>query len=737
MSIDGSPDPLVFDWEAPRVLAPGHRSYLLAHAVSEEVVDTCGVYSEGDVLVYPFRDGGTVTEQRVTVIDGKRQGKPLWSSGEPLHLWAVRLDEGAEGDAIIEGNKQALAAASWFPPGWNVYCMAGCEGAAKVRLSRFSGRRVVLCLDADAGSNLNVYEAGDALSGRLRERGADVSFLWIKARGSDGLDDVLARDWEPGERTPYLARKIEEENRKPAPRKPTRRGSGGNGGNDFQDDGPPVRDGRVPVMVNEDRLHAVRLISGTLAQRLGGTALFNYGGLVTRLQGHETQALDRDVFHSTLIEHVACFNRNEGKQGVTYVASWPDSQTTGAVLARAEVFPPLTRVTRTPFLRPDGSVCVVPGYDGPTGAFLAGVTAGVTVEESPDHRMTRWAAEYLMDEWLGDMPFETPADRANCLALVLTPFVRGLFPLVPLAVVNGLQMGVGKNLLADVLRVMASGAVADPLPMPTDEDEMRKQITSVFLGGADCFVFDEAHTIESAQLARALTAREYTDRILGVSRQGKFTNNAVWMALGNQVQVNGDMSRRVYHVRLAPKTARSYDNEREYRHPDLVGWTLENRPKLITAALTVLRGWLAAGSPPFHRGWSMGSFEAWDRWMAGVTAYAGYPQFLEHERARRSESDFVTHYWSQHILWLSRAFGTDTPFTTAEVRQKGAQAPQTDPFEGPPDLTEVKGDNYSRRLGQAYARKKDVPMESGLMLTEAGTGHNNIKRWVVKQITSN
>jgi hypothetical protein len=709
-------------------LSPEHRAYLTAHAVTDQVIDAAGVYSLGQEIVFPWRDGDTVTEQR-RPWPGE-SGQYYWTAGEPLHFW-VHRELGPDSPVLlVEGTKQSLAVLSWLPDGYSMYGMTGCEGASRCKLKRFKGRRVVVMLDADSATNLNVYNAGVVLKKRLKFYTSDVVFTQLPARGSTGVDDVLAAEFEPEERTDFLEHLIGDAEDKPASRVPSQKGGG-----KPQDEGPPGVGDRVAVMVNEDRRDAVNLITATLVSRLGGTELFDYGGLVTRLRGHETQPLDRDVFHSTLLDHVACFNRGESKGGVAYQHAWPDSPTTGAVLSRAEQFPRLERVTRTPFLRPDGSVCSSPGYDAVTGTYLAsGSLDGLMVDESPDQDLVKRSAEFLMTGWLGDFPFETEADRANCLALILTPFIRGLVPLMPLAVLNGLHMGVGKNLLADAMWVMATGEVANPLPLPRDEDEMRKQITSVFLGGGDAFVFDEAHQLESAQLARALTSRTYTDRILGVSRQGKFPNNAVWMALGNQVQVNGDMSRRVFHVKLKPSGVNSYDNERQYQHPDLVGWTHENRADLVRACLTVLRGWVCAGSPRFDRGWSMGSFETWDRVMAGVTAYAGFPDFLAHERARRSESDYAAHYWVQHLLWLEREFGVDTPFTTRDVQQRGGSAAQTNPYEGPPDLATPTAEGYTRRLGQAYGRKRDVPMEGGITLVNTGMGHNNTKRWSVVRL---
>ena len=709
-----------------RTLSDEHRTYLREHAITDAVIESSEVHSLAGEIVFPWRDGDTVTLQRRPWPGNA--GEYFWEKGQALNFWVHREPGPTSPVLLVEGTKQSLAVHSWAPQEYAVYGMVGCEGASKARLKRFSGRQVIVMNDADAASNRNVYDAAETLRKRLEFYTELVTFTHLPARGTAGIDDVLSREFDEEERQGFLAHLIAKAGKKPADKVPLKRGSA----KTEADDGPPNLKGRIPVMVNEDRMDVIDTISNTLAERMGGTELFSYGELITRIKGHETQPLDRDVFYSTLVRHVACYSKAQGAQGVTYQSAWPDVPSTGAILSQWERFPVLNRITRTPFFRPGGTVCLTPGYDAETGTYLASRSLdGLEVEESPSQDMVKLAASYLMDDWLGDFPFESDADKANCLALILTPFVRGLVPLMPLAVINGLHMGVGKNLLADVMWTMAVGEVASPLPMPADDEELRKQITSVFQGGGEAFVFDEAHTLQSSQLARALTSRTYSDRILGVSRQGKFPNNAVWMSLGNQVQVNGDMSRRVFHIRLKPTRANSFDNEGEYRHPDLVGWTVENRHKLVRAALTVIRGWYAAGSPRHDRGWSMGSFEAWDKLLAGVTAYAGYPQFLEHERARRSESDYSTSYWVQHVMWLAREFGLDTPFTTGQVRDKAGNASQANPFEGPPDMTNPLAEGYARKLGQAYARKKDVPMEGGLMLTNTGTSHNNVKRWAV------
>jgi hypothetical protein len=700
-------------------LSHDHRDYLLAHAITAETIEEQGIHSEGDEIFFPWRDGDLLTEQR-RPWPGE-SGLYFWETDKDLHFWLLR-DAGVTSPILlVEGTKQALAATSYAPSNYTVMGMPGCWGWSKTKLARFKGREVFLCLDADAASNLDVYEAGDKLGEKLKRYGVSLRYLRIPGSGSQGLDDYLA-SLDEEERAEVLAYEIANAQNKPAERRPTTRKR------KMESDLPEVGD-RVPVAINLDRKMVIDKITDALKDKHDGRDLFNYGEVLTRVKGHETQPLDRDRFYSMLADAVACFRYTEAtdKRPAIFEPAWPDPPSIGAVMSKAEEFSTLSRVVRVPFLRPDGSICTTPGYDRETHTVLVGSGLGdLTVPEEPTQEQTRLAAKYLMSEWLGDLPFKTEADRANALALALTPFMRGLVPLVPLAVVSGLQMGVGKNLLADCLHILCTGDAAMPLPYVNSEEEMRKQLTAAFAGGAEMFVFDEAHVVEGAQLARAVTSLTYGDRVLGVSRIAKFPNQVTWVSLGNQVQVNGDMSRRVYFIYLHPSGMNVIDREaKEFRHPDLKSWTSENRTDLVSAALTVLRGWVAADRPGFSRGACMGSFEPWDRMMSGVLAYAGYGAFLTDMKERRSESDFTHSYWESHVHWLHSLFKGDD-FTTRQVQEAALRDPQG--YEAPPGMEDASGKAFTRQLGQGYSKHRDRNY-NGVRLVKAGMGHKSTIKW--------
>src|SRR5882672_6222949 len=117
--------------QAPTLLSEVHRAYLNDHAISDEVIAATGIWSEGDQVVFPWKDGDLLTLQRRTwpdpadaapAVKGVKNGKYLWEAGEKLHLSALRPTRDDDGPVIIaEGTKQSLTVATYAPPEYAVY----------------------------------------------------------------------------------------------------------------------------------------------------------------------------------------------------------------------------------------------------------------------------------------------------------------------------------------------------------------------------------------------------------------------------------------------------------------------------------------------------------------------------------------------------------------------------------------------------------------------------------------
>ncbi|HEU4539305.1 MAG TPA: hypothetical protein VFS00_34530, partial [Polyangiaceae bacterium] len=286
---------------------------------------------------------------------------------------------------------------------------------------------------------------------------------------------------------------------------------------------------------------------------------------------------------------------------------------------------PLEGVVECPVLRPDGTVLERPGYDEATGLYYAPNGAYPALPERPTQEEARAACEALL-EAVDDFPFEQPCHRAAWLAGLLTPFARYAFRgSVPLFLVDANIRGAGKSLLTDCIAEVFGGRPMGGMTQATDDSEERKRITSLLLDGSPLLLIDNiTRPLGSDALVMLLTREEWSDRALGGNEAVRLPNSAVWYATGNNVQLRGDMGRRVVHIRL-----RSPDEQPErrtgFRHNPLLAWVRQERLRLAACALTVLRAYCAAGRHGAGELSPWGSFDAWSSLVRGALVWAGQP----------------------------------------------------------------------------------------------------------------
>lgn len=496
----------------------------------------------------------------------------------------------------------------------------------------------------------------------------------------------------------------------------------------------PTPLGRNMLVANDDRGDVLHGLTKELVSRWDADRLFRFGEVICERDGMKMTPLTKDALDAVVVDTVKVVNRKVNRAGEeSFTKALIESRILGMILARPKEFATLNKLSEVPFVRPDGTVCTAPGYDESTKTFLVldPILSGIEVPATPTQDEVARARDLLLDELLGDFPLHTQADKANALATLITPFVRDLIPTSPLAVIDAKEAGSGKNLLADVISILTTGKAAQTLPYTTEAEEQRKVITSAFRSGSAMLLFDEAHEIEGTAFARALTSHSYQDRILGGSNIAEFPNNRTWVSLGNQVQVKGDMSRRVYRVRLEyPGESPESRTADQFRHPDLRQWAMDHRAQLVRACLILVRAWFALGRPQAPLPFRMGSFERWQETLAGILWVAGVADFLGNVAQWRSESDFERKHQVAHLDWLSGQFGS-REFTSSQVtevlkRDRTAEHPDgmDDPFQ----------ENYARRLGMVYSRLKDRILDGYKLVRMDGAGHNNVIKWAVHKV---
>jgi len=84
------------------------------------------------------------------------------------------------------------------------------------------------------------------------------------------------------------------------------------------------------------------------------------------------------------------------------------------------------------------------------------------------------------------------------------------------------------------------------------------------------------------------TAAFYSDRRLGVSETVATAASTIHLFTGNNIGPRGDLASRSLQARLA--VDRPDPENREFTHPDPVGWTKSNRAEILQALYTILLG---------------------------------------------------------------------------------------------------------------------------------------------------
>jgi hypothetical protein len=301
---------------------------------------------------------------------------------------------------------------------------------------------------------------------------------------------------------------------------------------------------------------------------------------------------------------------------------------------------PLVGVVETPTLRRDGSVLQTPGYDKATGLLYRSTGEFPAVAEAPTLEDAERARDELL-EVVNDFPFAAKAHRAAWMALVLTVFARtAIDGCVPMAALDAATPGTGKGMLSDVLSILATGRDASKTPLPSDDDEMRKRITSLLVEGEMLIFLDNiARPLGYPSLDACITATVWKDRALGNNRTITVPNLALWIATGNNLQFAGDSARRVLHIRLESNVEKPEDRT-DFMHPLLLPWVRRERGRLVTAALTILRAYFVAGCPDM-KAKSWGGFESWSRLIASCVMWMGMEDPQKTRIALTEQSDPV------------------------------------------------------------------------------------------------
>jgi len=355
------------------------------------------------------------------------------------------------------------------------------------------------------------------------------------------------------------------------------------------------------------------------------------------------------------------FKKLDARSGEWRMAD-PPKEVAETILSRAGLWPaPVLRgCVSCPTLRQDGSLLLEPGYDPGSGYFLAH-NLMVNVPNAPTQAEARTAFD-LLAKLLCGFSFISTVDCAVALSIIITAVVRPALPAAPLFGITAPVRGSGKSTLTDVASVIATGHRSAVLSASTDYAELEKRLVGSLLAGDSIINLDNiTGTLRSDLLSQAMTSAAVKIRPLGTSSQVNIPNTALWCVNGNNLSLAGDLTRRTLLCRLDPGMERP--EERSFDFDPLVR-ALEQRGDYVTAALTLVRAYIAAGRPnmdltPF------GSFELWSDLVRSPLVWIGADDpcksrlaVLEDDPDVAQLSDLLTTWWD--------CFG-GTPRTVKEI----------------------------------------------------------------------
>lgn len=327
----------------------------------------------------------------------------------------------------------------------------------------------------------------------------------------------------------------------------------------------------------------------------------------------------------------ACEWKRATKEGI--VDTSPPLEVARDILTRPVIewnLPPLEAITQTPIIHLDGTI-LQPGYDPETRTYYQ-PEPGFILPHVPDEPTQEevTAALEVLGEPFKDFPFVDACAGANAKGALLTAILRPIIDgPVPCFVVDKPQAGSGASLLQKMIYGIATGMEPEEKGAPKKEEEWDKRLLAILRSGRPVAIFDNVEGMfRSENFARVLTSRECGGRLLGVSEEVVYPNRCTWMANGNNIQIGGDLARRVYLSRIDPQHAIPWQRT-GFIHPDLLSWSRDHRGEIVGACLTLVRAWIRGGCPEPKTVPLFGGFDTWRDMVGGVLEHSGISDFLK------------------------------------------------------------------------------------------------------------
>ena len=408
-----------------------------------------------------------------------------------------------------------------------------------------------------------------------------------------------------------------------------------------------------------------------------GVAIYQRGGRLVRpiietvdaTRGRQTNIVQLKLLDEVYLRDLLCRNARWEKYSARSKQQTPvnpPSEIAHTILARAGdwEFPAIAGVISAPTMRPDGSLLTEPGYDKATRLLLVEPPPMPAIPEKP----TREDAEQALALLTG-FPFDDDVARACALSAMITPVVRGAFPVTPMHASRAPTAGSGKSFLWDIVAAIVIGQPMPVLSTGASVEETEKRLGSALMAGQPLISIDNISGELGGDALCQIIERPFVDiRILGRSESVRVEARGTSLfATGNNFVIVGDVCRRTVTTNLDPRLERPELREFDF---DPVDRVLANRGQYIAAALTICRAFFVAGRP--NKALRLASFEGWSDTVRSALIWLGKQDPVKSMETARAEDPERAELSDMLEAWIDViGTGSESRLKLADVLLKG------------------------------------------------------------------
>lgn len=503
--------------------------------------------------------------------------------------------------------------------------------------------------------NRAAFTAGQLIAARTLERRpaedalrAAAHVCWPgKEYSAKEVEDTIRSGITRGQQSPARVPDFTED--RPLPGKRERN----QGEEEGEGDGPPTDPGQRTWIRATGRLldEVLEEAWSAILAANEPPVLFRRDGVAIRLHDPGDGSLPRleEVTQAWLFRRlgeVAGWHRGLGEGGQPK-ACFPPKELAAVMKDSPDPrLPLLDSIVGAPVFDASGHLVREPGYHPQSRLWYhrpPGLELG-EIPESPTDADLYAARELLLDELLGEFPFVGPADRAHALAGVILPFVRRMIGgCTPLHLVESPMPGSGKSYLTEIANALIEGGPGQAINIRKDEDETTKILAAKLLQAPTVVRMDNLNeNIDSAVLSLVLTTEGYWEpRLLGKTQLLRLPVRCTWWATSNNPRLSTEVARRTVKIRLNAKMERPQN--RTFSRPDLAGWALENRGKLLSAVFVLVSGWISRGKKRGNA--SIVTYGEWAGAVGGILETAGVTGLLDNQEELYELADEESSVW--------------------------------------------------------------------------------------------